>query len=70
MQKNIIVAALALCGAGAAMAQTAPASKVELWGIVDAAVRHTKNEGVDQKSKNQMVIVIQFFSLRSTNSNR
>ena len=45
MQKNIIVAALALalCGAGAAMAQTAPASKVELWGIVDAAVRHTNN---------------------------
>ncbi len=55
MQKNIIVAALALCGAGAAMAQTAPASKVELWGIVDAAVRHTNNEGVNQKSKTQMI---------------
>ena len=55
MQKNIIVAALALCGAGAAMAQTAPASKVELWGIVDAAVRHTNNEGVGQKSKTQMI---------------
>lgn len=55
MQKNIIVAALALCGAGAAMAQTAPASKVELWGIVDAAVRHTNNEGADQKSKTQMM---------------
>lgn len=57
MQKNIIVAALALalCGAGAAMAQTAPASKVELWGIVDAAVRHTNNEGADQKSKTQMI---------------
>lgn len=52
MQKNIIVAALALCGAGVAMAQT---SKVELWGIVDAAVRHTNNEGVDQKSKTQMI---------------
>jgi len=46
---------LALCGAGAAMAQTAPASKVELWGIVDAAVRHTNNEGVNQKSKTQMI---------------
>ena len=55
MQKNIIVAALALCGAGAAMAQTAPASKVELWGIVDAAVRHTNNEGVNQTSKTQMI---------------
>ena len=55
MQKNIIVAALALCGAGAAMAQPAPASKVELWGIVDAAVRHTNNEGVNQKSKTQMI---------------
>ena len=55
MQKNIIVAALALCGAGAAMAQTAPASKVELWGIVDAAVRHTNNEGVNQKSKTRMI---------------
>jgi predicted porin len=55
MQKNIIVAALALCGAGAAMAQTAPASKVELWGIVDAAVRHTNNEGVNQKSKTKMI---------------
>ncbi|SFU82602.1 Outer membrane protein (porin) [Paenacidovorax caeni] len=55
MQKNIIVAALALCGAGAAMAQTAPASKVELWGIVDAAVRHTNNEGVGQKSKTEMI---------------
>lgn len=52
MQKNIIVAALALCGASVAMAQT---SKVELWGIVDAAVRHTNNEGVDQKSKTQMI---------------
>lgn len=55
MQKNIIVAALALCGAGAAMAQTAPASKVELLGVVDAAVRHTNNEGVNQKSKTQMI---------------
>ena len=55
MQKNIIVAALALCGAGAAMAQTAPASKVELWGIVDAAVRHTNNEGVNQTSKTEMI---------------
>ena len=51
MQKNIIVAALALCGASVAMAQT---SKVELYGIVDAAVRHTNNEGVGQKSKTQM----------------
>jgi predicted porin len=55
MQKNIIVAALALCGAGAAMAQAAPTSKVQLWGIVDAAVRHTNNEGADQKSKTQMM---------------
>ncbi len=47
MQKKILAAAVAaLCGvATTAMAQQTGASKVELWGIVDAAVRHTTNEG-------------------------
>ena len=53
-KKNIILVALALGSAGAAMAQAANTSKVELWGIVDAAVRHTNNEGADRGSKTQM----------------
>ncbi len=44
-KKNTVLAALALCATGAAMAQAANTSKVELWGIVDVAVRHTNNEG-------------------------
>lgn len=47
MQKKILAAAVAaLCGmTTSAFAQQASASKVELWGIVDAAVRHTSNGG-------------------------
>jgi len=37
------------------MAQQAGGSKVELWGIVDAAVRHTNNEGAKQGSLTKMV---------------
>lgn len=44
-KKNLVLASLALCGASASMAQSAGASKVQLWGIVDVAVRHTNNEG-------------------------
>ena len=57
MQKKILAAAVAaLCGmTTSAFAQQASASKVELWGIVDAAVRHTNNEGADKKSLTKMV---------------
>jgi len=57
MQKKILAAvAAALCGVtGSAMAQQAGGSKVELWGIVDAAVRHTNNEGAEKKSLTKMI---------------
>lgn len=62
--KKTVIAALALCGAGAALAQAAaPAaaaapintSKVQLSGVVDVAYRHTTNEGADQGGLNRMV---------------
>ena len=40
VKKNIALAALVLCGTGAAMAQAANTSKVELRGVVDMAMRH------------------------------
>ena len=57
MQKNILAAAVAvLCGvSGTAMAQQTGGSKVELWGIVDAAVRHTNNQGANHSGKTEMV---------------
>ncbi|MEZ2738430.1 porin [Comamonas jiangduensis] len=57
MQKKILAAAVAaLCGvATAAMAQQTGASKVELWGIVDAAVRHTTNEGTGKNGLTKMI---------------
>lgn len=57
MQKKIVaVAATVLCASAMpAMAQATGASKVELWGIVDAAVRHTTNEGADKGSLTKMV---------------
>jgi predicted porin len=54
-QKTIALAALALCGSGASLAQSAGTSKVELWGVVDVAVRHTNNEGPGKDSKTQMI---------------
>lgn len=50
MQKKILAAAITgLCAVTtSAVAQQGTGSKVELWGIVDAAVRHTNNEGADQ----------------------
>ncbi|WP_367066138.1 porin [Oryzisolibacter sp. LB2S] len=54
-KKSIILAAVALGGSGAALAQAASTSKVELWGIVDAAVRHTTNEGAGKSNKTQML---------------
>ena len=54
-KKTTVVAALALCGAGAAMAQAANTSKVELWGIVDVAVRHTTNEGAGKNGLTKMM---------------
>lgn len=54
-KKNIVLAAMAVCSAGASMAQTANTSKVQLWGIVDVAVRHTNNEGAAKGSKTQMM---------------
>ncbi|MCE1251497.1 MAG: porin [Comamonadaceae bacterium] len=61
--KKTVIAALALCGAGAALAQSQPAapaapantSKVQLSGVVDVAYRHTTNEGADQGGLNRMV---------------
>lgn len=62
MQKKIMAAAVAaLCGvattavAQQAAPQQAGGSKVQLWGIVDAAVRHTNNEGADKKSLTKMI---------------
>ena len=57
MQKKILAAAVAaLCGiATTATAQSTGGSKVELWGIVDAAVRHTNNEGPAKKGLTKMV---------------
>lgn len=58
MQKTILGAAIAaICGLGtsAAMAQQASTSKVELWGIADAAIRHTNNEGADKGSLTKMI---------------
>ena len=57
MQKKIVaMAATVLCASAMpVMAQATGASKVELWGIVDAAVRHTTNEGADQGSLTKMV---------------
>lgn len=52
MQKTILGAAIAaICGLGTstAMAQQASTSKVELWGIADAAIRHTNNEGENKR---------------------
>ena len=53
--KNTVVALFTLCATGMACAQAAGSSKVELWGIVDAAVRYTTNEGPEQKSLTQMI---------------
>lgn len=57
MQKKILAAAVAaLCGVtGTAMAQQATGSKVQLWGVVDAAVRHTNNQGADQSNRTEMI---------------
>ena len=57
MQKKIVAAAAAILCASAlpALAQSTGASKVELWGIVDAAVRHTNNEGANRSGLTKMV---------------
>ena len=52
--KTVVVAAMAACGMGAALAQSTP-SKVELWGVVDAAVRHTTNEGADKGGLTKLI---------------
>lgn len=52
--KTVVVAAMAACGMGAALAQSTP-SKVELWGVVDAAVRHTTNEGADNGGLTKLI---------------
>ncbi len=53
-KQKITLAALILCGTGTAMAQ-ANTSKLELWGIVDAAVRHTNNEGAAKSGLTKMI---------------
>ena len=57
MQKKIVaLAAGILCATVMpAMAQATGASKVELWGIVDAAIRHTNNEGPAKGNLTKMI---------------
>lgn len=54
-KKTLVATHLALAGwlgiTGLAQAQ----SKVELWGVVDAAVRHTNNEGATRDSQTKMI---------------
>ncbi len=52
--KTVVIAAMATCGMGVALAQSS-ASKVELWGVVDAAVRHTTNEGTDKSGLTKLI---------------
>ena len=54
-KKSIAFAALALCGSGASLAQSAGTSKVELWGIVDVGVRHTNKEGPTRDGLTKMI---------------
>lgn len=58
MQKKIVslTAAILCASAVPVMAQTATGgSKVQLWGIVDAAVRHTDNQGANRSGKTEMI---------------
>lgn len=57
MQKKIVaMAATMLCATAIpAMAQTTGASKVELWGIADAAIRHTTNEGANKSGLTKLI---------------
>lgn len=58
MQKKIVSLAAAILCASAVpvMAQTATGgSKVQLWGIVDAAVRHTDNQGSNRSGRTEMI---------------
>lgn len=57
MQKKIVAMATTMLCATAipAMAQTTGASKVELWGIADAAIRHTTNEGKDKGGLTKLI---------------
>lgn len=58
MRKTFLAAAVAaVCGAVAvpAIAQQSAPSKVELWGIVDAGIRHTNNQGADRGNKTEML---------------
>lgn len=52
--KTAVGMAIALMGLGGYVSVQAQ-SKVELWGIVDAAVRHTNNEGADKGSLTKMI---------------
>jgi predicted porin len=52
--KTAVVMAIACMGLGASMLAQAQ-SKVELWGIVDAAVRHTNNEGANKGGLTKMI---------------
>ena len=57
MQKKILAAAVAaLCGVTTttAVAQSNE-SKVQLWGIADAAIRHTNNEGANKGGLTKML---------------
>lgn len=52
--KTAVSVAIALMGLGGTLAAQAQ-SKVEMWGIVDAAIRHTNNEGADKGGLTKMI---------------
>ncbi|SDM69642.1 Outer membrane protein (porin) [Oryzisolibacter propanilivorax] len=53
--KNTLALAALMVTTPLLHAQAPGTSKVQLWGIVDAAVRHTNNEGPGQDGKTQML---------------
>ena len=55
MQKNAIAIGVALCVMGVGSSYAQNPSKVELWGVVDAAIRHTNNHGATGGNQTQMI---------------
>lgn len=57
MQRKIVAAAVSMACLTAlpVLAQQSNTSTVQLWGIVDAGIRHTNNEGANRGNKTQMV---------------
>lgn len=57
LKRMVSLAVVTVCATGSQMAaaQASDVSKVQLWGIVDAAIRHTNNEGAERDKKTQMI---------------